>query len=158
MQDIIVAGCGLQDARVCPTSMSERSNTYGTTTKIANTAPPWGMDSSKVGHSTRRCRDKLEPIFGDLAIRTVPCNCFLNLFFFVAAYSTLPGRCAPGFWGHATYGRFSWTRDHAKYGRAKSSKIEQRLVVVRGLCNNIWSCFEGHATPDSVSKPLQNLK
>ena len=32
-------------------------------------------------YSTKLSRDKFEPIFGDLALRTLPCNCFLGLFF-----------------------------------------------------------------------------
>ena len=46
-----------------------------------------------IQYSTKRNCDEFGPIFKNLASRTMACNYFLGLFFFVATYSTLPPSC-----------------------------------------------------------------
>ena len=79
-------------------------------------------------YSTKLSHDKFEPIFGDLGLRRVPCNCFLGFPFFVATYSTLPASCRQ-VRGWVSYGRVSWAGDRVKYGCVKSCKIVQNRAT-----------------------------
>ena len=62
----------------------------------------WGesMQTARLEYTTKLSRDKFEPIFGDLALRKLPCNCFLGLFFLsqlTQLHQHHAGRCAAGF-------------------------------------------------------------
>lgn len=70
----------------------------------------FGDQDMGCGKGCKRSRDKIEPIFGDVASRTVPCNYFLGLYFLLRLDSTsimVPGPCRVGsrFEDRATSGR-----------------------------------------------------